>query len=339
MRESLDHIALEESRRWCAAVTRARAANFYWGLRLAPEDRRPDLYATYAWMRIADDIADGDEASLATEPDRHATIGERAATLELFERATRAALDAPDPVSAAAAADAASDRRWAPLWPAFVHACANRAIDRAWWAASLDGMREDLDHRGYASMSDLERYCYRVGSTVGLVCVGIWGTRGGASPHMVRHAAIARGVSFQLTNIIRDVGVDAALSPPRCYIPEDVLDAHAITHADVLAWARPAACEAAIRVLIERAQYMRHQSMALDAIIEPDCLPVLRGMSGIYWRLLDQLDGDPSRAVAVPAVRLATFQKLGCVLGALWQGTEAPATTPGIQLAAKEDAS
>lgn len=292
-------------------------------------------------MRIADDIADGDEG--VGELDA-GTPADRDRTLDLFERATNAALDACDPTGAEAAANAVSGHRWPLLWPAFIHACSQHPIDRACWAASLEGMREDLDHHGYASMSSLERYCYRVGSTVGLACVAIWGVRPSASPHVVRHAAIARGVSFQLTNIIRDVGVDAALAPSRCYVPEDVLDAHAITHADLLAWSRPAACEAAVRVLIARAQQLRRESMAIDACVHPDCLPVLRAMSGIYWRLLDKLDAHPSRAVAVPAVRVATLEKIGCVVGALLHGddehvsrVQEPAPSSKCSSAAKEE--
>lgn len=318
VRDGADHISLDESRRWCAEVTRARAANFYWGLRLAPEDRRPDLYATYAWMRIADDIADGDEAQGGAA---HQSRAERARTLDMFERATNAALDA-DVADAVRGANAVSGHRWTALWPAFVHACASHPIDRGWWAASLEGMREDLDHRGYASMSDLERYCYRVGSTVGLVCVAIWGLRRGASTHIARHAAIARGVSFQLTNILRDVGVDAALSPPRCYVPEAGLDGQSITHAHLLAWSRPQQCERVIRGMIDRAQALRRESMALDGVVNGDCLPVLRAMSNIYWRLLDKLDAQPSQAVAVPAIRVATIEKIGCVVGALWHGDD-----------------
>ena len=43
----------------CREITRTRAGNFYWGLRLTPEPRRSAMYAIYAWMREADDIVDG----------------------------------------------------------------------------------------------------------------------------------------------------------------------------------------------------------------------------------------------------------------------------------------
>jgi phytoene synthase len=42
----------------CEEVTRLRARNFHYGLRLTPPDRRWAMYAVYAWMRQADDLAD-----------------------------------------------------------------------------------------------------------------------------------------------------------------------------------------------------------------------------------------------------------------------------------------
>src|SRR5262249_53136258 len=43
----------------CESVTRRRAANFYWGIRLLPRDRRRAMCAVYAFARRVDDIGDG----------------------------------------------------------------------------------------------------------------------------------------------------------------------------------------------------------------------------------------------------------------------------------------
>ena len=48
----------------CGRIVRSRARNFWYGLRLTPEPRRSALYAIYAWMREADDIADEDKMEL-----------------------------------------------------------------------------------------------------------------------------------------------------------------------------------------------------------------------------------------------------------------------------------
>ena len=44
----------------CEHVTRTRARNFWYGLRLTPEPQRSAMYAIYAWMREADDLADAE---------------------------------------------------------------------------------------------------------------------------------------------------------------------------------------------------------------------------------------------------------------------------------------
>src|SRR5205807_5678979 len=48
----------------CEAVTRTQAANFFYGIRLLPRDRRRAMCAVYAFARRVDDIGDG---SLARE--------------------------------------------------------------------------------------------------------------------------------------------------------------------------------------------------------------------------------------------------------------------------------
>ncbi len=45
--------------RHCEAVTRAQAANFFYGIRLLPGDRRRAMCAVYAFARRVDDIGDG----------------------------------------------------------------------------------------------------------------------------------------------------------------------------------------------------------------------------------------------------------------------------------------
>lgn len=45
----------------CEALTRSAAANFYYGIRLLPPDKRRAMCAVYAFARRVDDIGDGDE--------------------------------------------------------------------------------------------------------------------------------------------------------------------------------------------------------------------------------------------------------------------------------------
>src|SRR5439155_18197664 len=48
-----------EAYRRCEAITRRRAANFYYGIRLLPAEKRRAMSAVYAFARRVDDIGDG----------------------------------------------------------------------------------------------------------------------------------------------------------------------------------------------------------------------------------------------------------------------------------------
>src|SRR5437660_7993668 len=51
-----------EAYRHCEALTRARAGNFYYGIRLLPARKRRAMCAVYAFARRVDDIGDGELA-------------------------------------------------------------------------------------------------------------------------------------------------------------------------------------------------------------------------------------------------------------------------------------
>ena len=79
--------------------------------------------------------------------------------------------------------------------------------------AVIDGVEMDLTPRRYETFDELERYCERVASAVGLACIHIWGFRGPEAFEPARQA----GVALQLTNILRDLKEDAAAG--RVYLP------------------------------------------------------------------------------------------------------------------------
>ena len=63
----------------------------------------------------------------------------------------------------------------------------------------------DLDTQRYATYEELELYCYRVASVVGLLSIEIFGYQNPAC----RDYAVHLGKALQLTNILRDVRTDA----------------------------------------------------------------------------------------------------------------------------------
>ncbi|MCE2966300.1 MAG: phytoene/squalene synthase family protein [Planctomyces sp.] len=287
----------------CVDVVRTRARNFYYGLKLTPEPRRSAVYAIYAWMREADDRVDA-----------HADPVVQRRELDAFRELTFAALRGDDDRQHGTGASGHQTRDG--FWPALAHTVRTYNVPHEYLHDMLDGMDEDIGHTGYDTLEQLERYCYRVASTVGLVCVRIWGLRPGVEESAAAEMARRRGLAFQLTNILRDVGQDYDASPRRVYVPADMLARHGLTAGDLRAWSDAAKCRAAVLELATRASDHYAASAGLEDLIEPGCRPTLWAMTRIYRGLLDIVLDDPSRVVGSKRIRLSGYQKVYIALRA-----------------------
>jgi phytoene synthase len=92
----------------------------------------------------------------------------------------------------------------------------------------IAGCAMDLDITTYPDLPALERYCYRVASCVGILCIGIFGDASEPAQRYARHL----GLALQYTNILRDIGEDAARE--RVYLPIDLLERHGLQESDAL---------------------------------------------------------------------------------------------------------
>ena len=275
---------------WCRDVARRRARNFYYGLKLTPEPRRSAVYAIYAWMRTGDDLVDD-----AGEP------AEKRARLEGFARATAKALDGH------AGADAAPVAGAPQMWAAFAGTVARFGVARRDVAAMLAGLGEDIDHNGYATIEELERYCGRVASSVGRVCVTIWGVREGVSMEEAFALADRRGVAFQLTNIMRDFAED--FDEGRVYLPQESFYRAGVTPEALRRWENPAACALLVSDLAAVARGAFDGSAALEEMVDPACAPTLWAMTRIYSGLLRKIEDRPARVVGETRIRLQSIHK------------------------------
>jgi 15-cis-phytoene synthase len=281
----------------CRLVTRARARNFYYGLRLTPEPRRSAIFAIYAWMREADDVVDD------------APAGQAHRELARFRSRTELALHAQSQQLASLP----------PFWTAFAATFASYPLDRTIFDDVLNGLDEDLDHAGYNTDDELSLYCYRVASTAGLACMSIWGLRPGAEPDQARDLAIRRGQAFQRTNILRDFSQDFDAAPQRIYLPREAFKRHGLTPDDVRSWRRPAACRAFVIEQAARARAEYDASAGLESMIDPECAPTLWAMTRIYSALLEVIERDPQRVVAMRRIRVAAPRKAFIALRAAWR--------------------
>lgn len=281
-----DADSLESSRRYVREVSRREARNFYYGMKLTPRSKRDALYAVYAWMRRADDLADeqGDPR-------------DKAARLEQFRGETDRAL---------------SDRSQlppGPLWPALRDAVLEYDIPVRYLHQMLDAQQLDQHKTRYADFNELYDYCYKVASVVGLTCIEIWGYQGkgeGEEAEHVRRMAEWRGIAFQLTNILRDVREDAQRG--RVYLPPE--DFHVYEIAPSMFTLK--VHHGAVRGLTHTARRAREyyeKSAALDRWVHPDGRACLGAMTRIYRGLLEKILADPASVLRGTPPRLSPVRK------------------------------
>lgn len=278
--------------RACRAIARHRARNFYHGMRLAPEPKRSGLYAMYAWMRVADDLAD-DEG-----------IADRAGALQQFSERTEQAI--------AGDLDAIGD---GPIWVALADTIARFNIDRGCLDAMLAGQLFDLAPARIRTFDQLETYCRQVASTVGQTCVRIWGINDDGRWDEALELAALRGVAFQLTNILRDIREDFDLG--RVYLPEDDFESHDLAPSTLLTWEEPERCSAFMLDQAARARRFYDQSAALDELVSADCIAALWAMTRIYGEVLQRIESDPKSAVLSGRVQLPWTRKIAIGAGAV----------------------
>jgi 15-cis-phytoene synthase len=239
----------------CAETLRKSGSSFALPIRLLPDAKRRGTTTLYAFCRLADDIVDD-------APDPAAA----AAGLEAFTAATRRAL----------AGDAAVD----PVLRALADTVRRFAVPRECIDDILAGVRMDLTQRTYETRADLDLYCSRVASAVGIAAIHIWGFTDPAAIGRARDC----GLAFQLTNILRDIPED--LGRGRIYLPQEDLRACGCTAEDLLAgrigpgFARLAALE------VDRAAACYERAAGLDGMLSTDGRRVFRAMFGVYREML-----------------------------------------------------
>ena len=290
----------------CEAITREQAANFFYGIRLLPRERRRAMSAVYAFARRVDDIGDG---TLGRE-EKLARLDAEAAALGALE--ARAAPSGDDPVMVALA-----------------DAYARFALPEGALGELIEGVRMDVTGVSYERFEDLVLYCRRVAGAIGRVCLAIFGlpARSAASPEEASRLADDLGVALQLTNILRDVREDALNG--RAYLPAEDLRRFGLIAgapasqgggeaAQVLAGLTGAGAGAngradadaqplyeLMRFEAARAREWFDRGLTLAPLLDRRSAACVLAMAGIYRRLLDRIEAHPERAahrrISLPA--------------------------------------
>ena len=168
----------------------------------------------------------------------------------------------------------------------------------------IDGMEMDLKFNRYEDFKQLQLYCYRVASVVGLLSASIFGFKN----RKTLKYAHDLGMAFQLTNIIRDVGEDARRG--RIYLPLDELRKANVTEDDILQSRESPAVKELIEFQIERAE--TYYDRALRELPVEDTKQQRTGlmMAAIYRTLLREIKTDSAEKVLNSRTSIPPLRKL-----------------------------
>ncbi len=272
------------------AITAASGSNFALSFFFLPKNQRRGITNFYALSRVIDDSVD----------------------------------EAPDPVQA---------RRQIQFWALEVARCYEASpthpvalamqqtirefeIPRRWLELLLEGCEMDLEKQRYQDFAELYEYCYRVAGVIGLISMKIFGLDGDAA----QEAAIELGLALQLTNILRDVKVDAKLG--RIYLPQEDIQRYRLSDQDLLEGRMSPKLKLLFKHHADRAQFYFDSAFTKMKKLTRKPLVAAWIMGRVYQRLLDKIRRSDyevfSKAVSVSKLEkawIAISEKIRVITG------------------------
>lgn len=269
-------------KQYCQQKTAASGSSFYYSFMFLPKQKREAITALYAFCREVDDIVDE-----CTEL--------KVAQVKLaWWKDEIQNLYKGNPIHPVTKA----------LQP-FIHAY---HLSEEHFIEIIDGMEMDLNFNRYQDFKQLQLYCYRVASVVGILSAQIFGFQNRKTLKFAHDL----GLAFQLTNIIRDVGEDARRN--RIYVPLDDLARFGVTEEDILRSRESDAVRQLLEFEIERAE--SYYDRALNELPAEDRKSQRVGliMTAIYRTLLREIKKDGAEKVLNYRTSLGTLRKLKLAL-------------------------
>ena len=261
-------------------ITRKSASNLALAFCLLPKQKRDAMSALYAFCREVDDVADDETVTVEL---RRKKLAEWRADI------SRACKNEPAQIE--------TNQELQPV-------IAQHKLPFALFDDLIRGVEMDLDIRRYENFDELEKYCYRVASVVGLLSIEIFGYKNPAC----RDYAIYLGKALQLTNILRDVRTDAERG--RIYLPLGELARFKVSEEEILRFEYSERFRALGESVTARAK--NFYRLARETLPAEDHRAMvaaeLRG--SVYWRLLRKLEREQFNVFGPKPTRLNSGQKL-----------------------------
>jgi len=264
-------------------IAKTSKSSFYYAFNLLPEEKRDAMNTVYAFCRKTDDIVDEENESDELK----------------FEKL----------------------RKWRiELEKAFVghsdYILLNKLgrtihkfnIPYEPFFELLKGMEMDLQYKRYLTFDDLKLYCYRVASTVGLMCIEIFGYKHKSA----KEFAVNLGIALQLTNILRDIKKDS--SKGRIYLPQEDMIKFSYSEEDIYKQKYDNRFVNLMKYETERAEgffKIATENLNLD---DKKAMFAARAMQHIYKRLLEKIV-EAEYNIYQKNIRVNSLEKVGISLG------------------------
>jgi phytoene synthase len=267
---------MQESR----TITRKSASNLALAFILLPKARRDAMSVLYAFCREVDDVADEDLVP----------VEKRREQLAAWREDVRRASENGTPQFAV-------NRELQPVIREF-------HLPFALFDELIQGCEMDLEIKRYENYEQLELYCYRVASVVGLLSIEVFGHRSPAC----RDYAIYLGKALQLTNILRDVRTDAERG--RIYLPQSELARFKVSEREILKFEYSDRFRSLAESVADRAR--KFYQLARETLPAEDRRSMVAAelMGSVYWRLLRKLERQQFNVFGPEPTRLSKAQKI-----------------------------
>ena len=264
-------------------IAKKSNSSFYYAFNLLPANQREAMNTVYAFCRQTDDIVDEGTSSDDLK----------------YEKLRKWRLELQKSL------DGHSDY---PLINKLSKTIQNFNIPLEPFFDLIKGMEMDLQKKRYLTFNDLQTYCYNVASTVGLMCIEIFGYRHPSA----KDFAINLGIALQLTNILRDVKKDAEKG--RIYLPQEDLEKFNYYESDILDNNYNENFQRVMEFQVQRAKEYFNAATACLNREDKKAMFAARAMQHIYSRMLKKIV-DADYDVYHNKIKISTVKKVGISLG------------------------
>jgi phytoene synthase len=279
------------------AVTKKSASNLALAFIVLPRERRDAMSALYAFCRAVDDVADEDTVPTETRREQ----------LAAWRTDIRRACENQPP-------QFVLNQEFQPVIQRF-------KLPFQLFDELIKGCEMDLEKLRYEDNEQLELYCYRVASVVGLLSIEIFGYK---NPRCHEYA-LHLGKALQLTNILRDVKNDAARG--RIYLPLSDLKKFNVSEAEILESKYSDRYHALATSVAARARNFYRLAQQTLPPEDRGNMVAAELMGSVYWQLLLKLERGRFDVFGLTPLKLSKPKKLALIFKS-WLRHVAGSTSP-----------